>query len=79
MNDLSPSLARFINNLENALDELQMAIQEARQLQAQPSREGAIQLAETLYDQIDGYGKFGNFFIDPRLDDIQNEIAESGH
>jgi hypothetical protein len=72
----SPTLRQFILNVEVAMDDLAMALQEARQVAEQLDEAGIANLETTLSDQIDGWGKFGNFHISLNFDSIRADLEQ---
>jgi hypothetical protein len=68
------ALTKFIQQVEQAKDALEVALQEARLVQHQPDLPTIAALEQTLADQIDGYGRFANFHIALSFDELRDEL-----
>jgi hypothetical protein len=68
------ALDKFIQQVAQAKDALDVALQEARLVQQQPDLPTIAALEQTLSDQIDGYGRFANFHIALSFDELRDEL-----
>jgi hypothetical protein len=68
------ALDKFIQQVAQAKDALEVALQEARLVQQQPDLPTIAALEQTLTDQIDGYGRFANFHIRLSFDELRDEL-----